>query len=177
VVEGAIADWRLSPNGEQVVVRRGKAIHQTPLEKLFSAKSPGVALQLDQMVCTVNPVDEWLQIFDDAWRWYRDFFYDRGCTARLEGDGQDVPGDGPGAVVAERAELAAVADGGGALRLAHVRQRRRHGAEEGGRSARLYGAARRRPRRGRQRAVRLPLGPAAVGPHRRPDVAAGPPRT
>lgn len=81
-VDGEIADWRLSPSGEQVVIRKGKAIHASPLEKVFASKGVGSPVGLDGLVCTVNPVDEWLQVFDDAWRWYRDFFYDPNMHGR-----------------------------------------------------------------------------------------------
>jgi tricorn protease len=75
-LEGTISDWRLSPNGEQAVAKKGAAFHASPLEKVFSGKALGTALSLDRVVVRVNPRDEWLQVFDDAWRWYRDFFYD-----------------------------------------------------------------------------------------------------
>ena len=81
-LEGSISDWRLSPNGEHAVVKKGSAYHATPLEKLFSSKSLGTALSLDRLVVRVNPRDEWLQVFDDAWRWYRDFFYAPGMHGR-----------------------------------------------------------------------------------------------
>jgi tricorn protease len=81
-LEGTIADWRLSPNGEQAVVRKGSAFHALPVEKLFSGKALGTALSLDRLVVRVNPRDEWQQVFEDAWRWYRDFFYDPGMHGR-----------------------------------------------------------------------------------------------
>ncbi len=81
-LEGSVADWRLSPNGEQAVVKKGSAFHATSLEKLFSGKSLGTALVLDRVVVRVDPRVEWLQVFDDAWRWYRDFFYDPGMHGR-----------------------------------------------------------------------------------------------
>ncbi|MBK9963559.1 MAG: PD40 domain-containing protein [Holophagales bacterium] len=81
-LEGNISDWRLSPSGEQVVVKKGAAFHASPLEKLFSGKVFGAALGLDRLVVRVDPRDEWLQVFDDAWRWYRDFFYDANMHGR-----------------------------------------------------------------------------------------------
>ncbi len=81
-LEATISDWRLSPNGEQAVVKKGSAFHASPLEKIFSGKTLGTALSLDRLVVRVNPRDEWLQVFDDAWRWYRDFFYDPNMHGR-----------------------------------------------------------------------------------------------
>ena len=34
-------------------------------------------LATDEMFAVVNPRDEWMQIFNDAWRFQRDFFYDK----------------------------------------------------------------------------------------------------
>ncbi len=81
-LDGKIADWRLSPNGEQVVIRKGETYTVTPLEKLFSTKSAGEKLDLSRMTLSVVPADEWAQVFDDAWRWYRDFFYDPAMHGR-----------------------------------------------------------------------------------------------
>lgn len=81
-LDGTVADWRLSPNGEQVVVKKGGSFHATPLEKLFAGKSLGAPLALDRVVVKVDPRTEWLQVFDDAWRWYRDFFYDPNMHGR-----------------------------------------------------------------------------------------------
>lgn len=81
-LEGSVSDWRLSPNGEHAVVKKGSAFHASPLEKLFSARALGTALSLDRLVVRVDPRVEWLQVFDDAWRWYRDFFYDPGMHGR-----------------------------------------------------------------------------------------------
>ncbi|NSL86775.1 peptidase S41 [Chitinophaga sp. Mgbs1] len=36
------------------------------------------ALRVDEMVMTVDPVQEWKQLFNDAWRIERDYFYDPG---------------------------------------------------------------------------------------------------
>jgi tricorn protease len=81
-LEGSVSDWRLSPNGEHAVVKKGAAFHASPLEKVFSGKTLGTALVLDRVVVRMNPRDEWLQVFDDAWRWYRDFFYDPNMHGR-----------------------------------------------------------------------------------------------
>ena len=81
-IEGNVADWRLSPNGAHAVVKKGPACHALPLEKLSAGKSLGAPLTLERLVVRVDPRIEWLQVFDDAWRWYRDFFYDPGMHGR-----------------------------------------------------------------------------------------------
>ena len=69
---------RLAPlaNREQAIVRKGAAYHVVPLAKLYSSKSVGDKLSLEKMSYRVKPREEWTQVFNDAWRWYRDFFYD-----------------------------------------------------------------------------------------------------
>jgi tricorn protease len=76
--EAPIVDWRLSANREQMIVRRaGQAYFVTTPEKFVqNPKSFGARVSLDQMSVRVRPVEEWTQIFDDAWRWYNEFFYD-----------------------------------------------------------------------------------------------------
>ena len=47
----------------------------TAVDKAVASKTPGTRLNLDQMTYRVSPVAEFTQIFNDTWRWYRDFFY------------------------------------------------------------------------------------------------------
>jgi tricorn protease len=73
-----VRDFSLSPSGEQLLVWREGDLFTTPVEKAFASKTPGDRLRLDGLVYAVDNQKEWRQIFDDAWRWYRDFFYDPG---------------------------------------------------------------------------------------------------
>jgi tricorn protease len=75
-VEPAISDWRLSINREQIISKKGNAYSVGTVAKAASAKTLGARLNLDQMTYRVAPLAEWTQIFNDTWRWYRDFFYD-----------------------------------------------------------------------------------------------------
>jgi tricorn protease len=74
--ETTISDWKLSANREQMIVRKGNVYTVIAVDKAATSKTPGTKLNLDQMAYRVSPVAEWTQIFNDAWRWYRDFFYD-----------------------------------------------------------------------------------------------------
>lgn len=76
VLDRKISDWRLSANRENMIVAMGGEYYTGTVEKAFSSKSPGEALDMGHMAYRVEPRQEWAQIFDDAWRWYRDFFYD-----------------------------------------------------------------------------------------------------
>ena len=74
--EGTVSDWKLSPNREQMIVRKGNAYSVGAVDKVAGSKTLGTRVNLDQMTYRVSPVAEWTQIFNDTWRWYRDFFYD-----------------------------------------------------------------------------------------------------
>jgi tricorn protease len=76
VLDPKISDWKLSANREQAIVRKGSSYYVTPVAKLYASKSLGDKLTLDNMSYRVVPREEWAQIFNDSWRWYRDFFYD-----------------------------------------------------------------------------------------------------
>jgi tricorn protease len=82
VLDKKVNDWRLSADRGQMIVQSGTDYCTGTVAKAFSSKSPGEALVLDRMSYRVAPREEWEQIFDDAWRWYRDFFYDPGMHGR-----------------------------------------------------------------------------------------------
>jgi len=77
-----IRSYQLSVNGEQMVVRKENDLFATSVEKAFSSKTPGEKLALNGMTYRVITRAEWNQIFNDTWRWYRDFFYDPGMHGR-----------------------------------------------------------------------------------------------
>jgi hypothetical protein len=82
-VEGTVSDWKLSANRQHATVKKGNAYHVTALDRLAAnPKSLGAPVPLDRLAYRYKPVDEWLQIFNDTWRWYRDFFYDANMHGR-----------------------------------------------------------------------------------------------
>lgn len=66
-------DYLISANGEKMLVRQGQnlAIIDVKPDQKMDKKLP-----TDDMEMTVDPKAEWRQIFTDAWRFERDFFYD-----------------------------------------------------------------------------------------------------
>ena len=76
VLEGKVREHTLSAGGECLLVRRAGDVFITPLAKAFATKAAGDKLDLGGLTYLVDPPADWLQIFNDAWRWYRDFFYD-----------------------------------------------------------------------------------------------------
>ncbi|NLH77706.1 MAG: hypothetical protein GX465_11775 [Acidobacteria bacterium] len=82
VLDGKVRDFSLSPDGGTLLVRRDADLFTAAVDKAFAAKSAGDKLDLSGLVYRVELRKEWRQIFDDAWRWYRDFFYDAGFHGR-----------------------------------------------------------------------------------------------
>ncbi|HOW86059.1 MAG TPA: S41 family peptidase [Candidatus Aminicenantes bacterium] len=77
-----VREFWLSTNGERLLVRRQGDIFTTTVDKAFASKAAGDKLDLGGLVYTVDLRKEWRQIFDDAWRWYSEFFYDAGFHGR-----------------------------------------------------------------------------------------------
>jgi len=77
-----VRDFALSANGEHLLVRREGDVYATSVKEAYDTKALGERLALSGLVYTVDLQKEWRQIFDDAWRWYRDFFYDAGFHGR-----------------------------------------------------------------------------------------------
>lgn len=72
-VLGDADDAVLSADGEQLLVRKdtGYAIVEAKPDQEFEKP-----LRTREMMATVNPRAEWTQLFMDAWRFERDYFYD-----------------------------------------------------------------------------------------------------
>ncbi len=71
-----IANFTSSLNGRYMLIQREKDIYTTSWDDAYKTRELGNKLSLDGMRYTVDPRKEWLQIFNDTWRWYRDFFFD-----------------------------------------------------------------------------------------------------
>ncbi len=72
VIEG-IDGYRLSADGSQIVYKKGDDVG---IISSGAAKSGGSPLDLSDLKMWVDPLKEWKQIFWEAWRMERDFFYD-----------------------------------------------------------------------------------------------------
>jgi tricorn protease len=72
---GDVDAYSLAANGKKLLVMSGGSfsiIDVAPKQKMESK------LDTAAMKMTVNPAEEWRQLFTDAWRLQRDFFYDPG---------------------------------------------------------------------------------------------------
>ena len=70
-----IRDCQLSADGSNMIVQSGSDYYLSSVEKAYQSKSLGTKLSLSSMVYNADPRQEWVQIFNDMWRWYREFFY------------------------------------------------------------------------------------------------------
>ncbi|MEQ9617769.1 MAG: PDZ domain-containing protein [Deltaproteobacteria bacterium] len=69
-----ISDYAVSSSGEKVIYRSGDKFG---IIGLAEGKKPGEGqINLSGMKFFIDPREEWRQIFNDAWRIQRDFFYD-----------------------------------------------------------------------------------------------------
>lgn len=76
VLKKKIKNYYVSTNGENMLIERNKNIYTTTFDKALKTGKAGELLNLGNMTYTVDPQKEWNQIFNDTWRWYRDFFFD-----------------------------------------------------------------------------------------------------
>jgi tricorn protease len=72
VIEG-VGSYRLSADGKKVVYRKRGAVG---IIKASATDSDGEALDLSGLKMHLDPRAEWRQIFDEAWRMERDFYYE-----------------------------------------------------------------------------------------------------
>lgn len=68
-----VDDFELSADGKKVLIRKEKVWH---LVKLAPEQKPEKPLRTAELETTVDPRAEWRQMFADAWRLERDYFYD-----------------------------------------------------------------------------------------------------
>jgi tricorn protease len=72
-VIGGISEYRLSADGKSIIYRKGSAVG---IISASDRDSKGEALGLSGLQMTIDPAREWAQIFNEAWRLERDFYYD-----------------------------------------------------------------------------------------------------
>lgn len=76
VIEG-VDDYALSADGKHVAYRQR---HKVGIIEAKETDSKGNALDLDGLEMRIDPVAEWTQIFNEAWRMERDFYYEPGMN-------------------------------------------------------------------------------------------------
>ncbi len=69
-----IRGYQLSADGKKILIQKGSSWY---IIEPSAGQKADKALPVDDMQMVVNPKEEWKQIFTDAWRLERDFFYDK----------------------------------------------------------------------------------------------------
>lgn len=75
LVEGVQA-YELSADGKQLLVRKEKELHVVESGAGAPAKLDKTRVDLSAWRFPLDPREEWRQMFDEAWRLHRDYFYD-----------------------------------------------------------------------------------------------------
>jgi len=75
VLTETLSDWSFDTEGKRLLLRKGPNFHVGEAAAVFTSKALPEKLDLERMTMTVDPRAEWKQIFEDTWRWYRDFFW------------------------------------------------------------------------------------------------------
>ena len=121
-----ITDYQLSDDGKKLAVRKPKALYVFAAGDDAPDDLDSVKVDLAGWTFPIDPKEQWRQMFREAWRLERDYFYDPQDARRgLARHAGEVPaavaaGDEPG-----RAQRSAGADGERAFGPAHLRPRRR----------------------------------------------------
>lgn len=87
VIDDVIRNFKVSTNGEYILIRKNSEFYTQSVKDAFNSKKSGKKLNLEGMLYHVDTLAEWNQIFTDAWRWYRDFFWDKNMHGQ---DWEDV---------------------------------------------------------------------------------------
>jgi tricorn protease len=82
-----VDDYRVSADGLHLVWRRGEKVGIKKIgdsgphfEKMAEKNDKTETLDLERLVVTIDPRAEWAQVYDEAWRLERDFYYDPGMN-------------------------------------------------------------------------------------------------
>jgi tricorn protease len=70
-----VSDYEIAADGEHGVVRRGNSFYRFRVGSRVSFNHETM-VPYEGWTLEVDPKAEWTQMFTDAWRWERDFFYD-----------------------------------------------------------------------------------------------------
>lgn len=68
-----VGSYEISADGKKVLVSKGDGFS---IVKFAPDQKIEGSLPVKEMEATVHPMEEWTQIYNDAWRFQRDFFYD-----------------------------------------------------------------------------------------------------
>jgi len=70
-----VRNYELSADSKHLLWRDTSGVG---IGEISSVKADSPALELDGMVAEIDPCKEWFEVYDEAWRMERDYFYDPG---------------------------------------------------------------------------------------------------
>lgn len=73
-VADEISSYELTKEGNKLLIRKREALH---VGEATATAGLGSSVDLSSWLLTIKPREEWRQMFADAWRLERDYFYDR----------------------------------------------------------------------------------------------------
>ena len=76
-VISSVESYKLSDDGKSIVYKRG---NEAGIISSSETKSKGHALDLSELEMKLQPREEWNQIFHEAWRMERDYYYEAGMN-------------------------------------------------------------------------------------------------
>jgi tricorn protease len=71
-----VRGYELSGDGKKLLVRKGKALYVIDASSGANASLEKAQVPLSDWSFALDPREEWRQMFDEAWRLERDYFYD-----------------------------------------------------------------------------------------------------
>ncbi len=77
LVASDIAGYQLTPDGKNLLIRKKKSFYSVPAKPNAEKKLEKNRFDLSSWVFSIEPREEWRQLFVEAWRLERDYFYDR----------------------------------------------------------------------------------------------------
>ncbi len=72
-----VRHYELTADRKKILVRKGEAFHFIAADAPAPAKLEESRVPLDGWTFSIQPREEWRQIYTEAWRMLRDYFYDR----------------------------------------------------------------------------------------------------
>lgn len=73
-----LTSYEVSKDGKKLLVRKGDALHVIAEGAEAPAKLEDNAVNLGDWTFSIQPQEEWRQIYTESWRMLRDHFYDKG---------------------------------------------------------------------------------------------------
>ncbi len=71
-----VQSYELAAQGQRLLLRKGQELHVLEAGASAPASLDKTRLDLSAWRLTLDPREEWRQMFDEAWRLHRDYFYD-----------------------------------------------------------------------------------------------------